>query len=51
MVEVLQEYTTQSMGRNLNDYQHFMNEIADGRIQIAGDEAFNHRYIATDELK
>ena len=39
MVEVLQEYATQSMERNLNDYQHFMNEIADGRIQIAGDEA------------
>lgn len=38
MVEVLQEYATQSMERNLNDYQHFMNEIADGRIQVAGDD-------------
>nr|WP_283772244.1 DUF2252 domain-containing protein [Acinetobacter sp. ANC5681] len=38
MVEVLQEYATQYVARNLNDYQHFMNEIADGKIQVAGDD-------------
>ncbi|MFW2163030.1 DUF2252 domain-containing protein [Acinetobacter beijerinckii] len=39
IVNVLQEYALQSAERNLNDYQQFMNAIADAKIQIAGDEA------------
>ncbi|UTO19141.1 DUF2252 domain-containing protein [Acinetobacter sp. Z1] len=39
IVNVLQEYAVQSAERNLNDYQQFMNAIADAKIQIAGDEA------------
>ncbi|AVZ86555.1 DUF2252 domain-containing protein [Acinetobacter sp. WCHA45] len=39
IVDVLQEYAMQYAERNLNDYQQFMNEIADGKLQIAGDEA------------
>lgn len=39
IVNVLQEYAIQSAERNLNDYQQFMNAIADAKIQIAGDEA------------
>ncbi len=39
IVDVLQEYAMRYAERNLNDYQQFMNEIADGKLQIAGDEA------------
>lgn len=39
IVDVLQKYAMRYAERNLNDYQQFMNEIADGKLQIAGDEA------------
>jgi len=39
IVEVLQSYAEAYAERNLNDYQQFMNEVADGKIQLAGDDA------------
>jgi len=38
IVEVLQDYATQSAERNFNDYQQFMNAVADAKIQLAGDD-------------
>ena len=38
IIEVLQDYATQSAERNLNDYQQFMNAVSDGQIQLAGDD-------------
>lgn len=39
IVEVIQNYAIQSAQRNSEDYQQFMNEIADGKIELAGDDA------------
>ena len=39
IVEVLQTYAEEYAERNLNDYDQFMNEVADGKIQLAGDDA------------
>ncbi len=39
IVEVLQTYAEEYAERNLNDYNQFMNEVADGKIQLAGDDA------------
>ncbi|WP_336165926.1 DUF2252 domain-containing protein [Acinetobacter sp. 161(2023)] len=35
IVDVLQTYAEEYAERNLNDYQQFMNEVADGKIQLA----------------
>jgi len=39
IIDVLQTYAEEYAERNLKDYQQFMNEIADGKIQVAGDNA------------
>ncbi|MDB9694438.1 hypothetical protein OPU39_08465, partial [Acinetobacter nosocomialis] len=39
IVDVLQTYAEEYAERNLNEYQQFMNEIADSKIQLAGDDA------------
>ena len=39
MVEILQSYAVASAARNAEDYQLFMNEIAVGKIAVAGVEA------------
>ncbi|MDV4265643.1 DUF2252 domain-containing protein [Acinetobacter seifertii] len=39
IIDVLQTYAEEYAERNLNDYQQFMNEIADSRIQLARDDA------------
>ncbi|MGA6135039.1 DUF2252 domain-containing protein [Acinetobacter dispersus] len=39
IVQILQDYASQYAERNLSDYQQFMNAIADGKIQLAGEEA------------
>lgn len=39
IVQILQDYASQYAGQNLSDYQQFMNAIADGKIQLAGEEA------------
>ncbi|MCH7351017.1 MULTISPECIES: DUF2252 domain-containing protein [unclassified Acinetobacter] len=39
IIQILQDYATQYAERNLSDYLQFMNAIADGKIQLAGEEA------------
>jgi len=39
IVEVLQAYAEEYAERNLNDYQQFMNAVAEGKIPLAGDDA------------
>lgn len=39
IIQILQDYAMQYAERNLSDYLQFMNAIADGKIQLAGEEA------------
>lgn len=39
IVKVLQDYAQKYADRNATDYAQFMQEIADGKIEMAGDEA------------
>ncbi|MFB2537689.1 MULTISPECIES: DUF2252 domain-containing protein [unclassified Acinetobacter] len=38
IVNIMQDYATQTAERNLQDYTQFMNEINTGKITVAGDE-------------